>query len=808
MKKLMLLLLFPLFLQGQTITVKDSLIVHSSTDTQGMSAPCRVYGDVFVVAHGSNSSSQWLTTFSVDNITGEVTFIDSLNYVAHSQESRRLCSVVKVDTSSYFAAMYWQGTADDIWMWTVKIEDNGSIAAAPADSYEFTQDNARFRDAINIPGSNVIVALGSTNSGTNNATLWSATVNMVNGTISYSDTENFGSISYAKGLTYCGNGYVFATMSGTKGGSGTRMAYMIVDVNESTGAMTVSETDTIGAENIDGMPRSFLNNKSKVFVQGDWGDKFQGFIVNIDTTDGTLVSNTPTVKEYGTTWATTQHVMSPNSQGWALSTSIQSTSNYQGTFRVYDAGASPLPGEAADSTFFGQLDYHPMTSYHSAESAIYIAATRNRTSNDLMIRTFSVPAPDSTTKYFVSAQAQPNAVTLTTFSVGFPSGTFSSVIARDTLATDSYNTDEQIDMVNIAGTDVYLIAWADADNTGKMQTVKIDSTDGTFTSDSLDSWQYTHYGLFPTIKQEPGTNYFVASVWDGTDTKAYTIEVSDAGAITKALVDSLDITNITYIPKIAYVDSSSYAITGWGSGTDGYISTFQVTPADGSLGSVVDAFEFSLTNFYGTAPIYDIGVNNLYFLTSRQTTNNWQTFTIHGSSADIPGDSTLFEGGVSWVYQPRCVIHSPCDTILIVGYQDGDSDAFLRTFAVDTSDGSSTYETTIDSVEYETSQGEPWSIYRSTVSPFYIVGGTGGGSDNDGYVYSFKVDESGDITNLEQSLEVETQYARGMVVLQLTYVSSTSTFDSIVKVSGVEVGSVSKVSGQEVGSIAKIMGVE
>jgi len=148
---------------------------------------------------------------------------------------------------------------------------------------------------------------------------------------------------------------------------------------------------------------------------------------------------------------------------------------------------------------------------------------------------------------------------------------------------------------------IYAIAYGDSNNAGQVKTVEI-ADDGQITDTLIDSFEFISSSS--TFDQQiiPVSNNIFAIVIEGTSTGLLrTVEISDSGEITHAVLDSMTFdSGLGGTPRIVPVGAGIFAIAYEGVDSDGWLTTVSVA-SDGQIGdAVIDSYEFDIGN--GTTP--------------------------------------------------------------------------------------------------------------------------------------------------------------------------------------------------------------
>ncbi|MFC1916191.1 DNRLRE domain-containing protein [Chloroflexota bacterium] len=147
---------------------------------------------------------------------------------------------------------------------------------------------------------------------------------------------------------------------------------------------------------------------------------------------------------------------------------------------------------------------------------------------------------------------------------------------EDTLEFDASGGGWSLDIIPISG-DIYAIAYSGSVDGGFLKTVEI-GTNGQITDTVLDTLEFdTSVCWDPDIVPVSGDVYAIAYEGNGGKGFLTTVEIATSGAITDAVIDSLEFdTLVGYYPDIIPVSGDTYAIAYTGSGDDGYLETVTI----------------------------------------------------------------------------------------------------------------------------------------------------------------------------------------------------------------------------------------
>ena len=293
------------------------------------------------------------------------------------------------------------------------------------------------------------------------------------------------------------------------------------------------------------------------------------------------------------------------------------------------------------------------------------------------------------------------------------------------------------------------------DNDGFIRTFKIYDNNGTIHKTLIDSWEYeTSSAYTPTITHVSGTTYFITyrTGQTATDGKVATVTISDAGVITKSLLDTDTTTNPLHNPCTILANDGLIVTTyaDYGSQYDFQIDTFTVTAA-GAITGVVDNEEFLSSPDDLASGISCVMVDDDTLLIVHCGENSvlspWNLYALtynissDGSIDDDPSDSWDF-GSKAF----SAAVHEVGDNVFLIGYttDDGD-DGWLSTLEVD-DDGKIT-DDLIDSYEFYATASVIYGkgIFTISDASSGVYGISYSDGTGDGFVSTINVTSAGEI---------------------------------------------------------------
>ena len=325
---------------------------------------------------------------------------------------------------------------------------------------------------------------------------------------------------------------------------------------------------------------------------------------------------------------------------------------------------------------------------------------------------------------------------------------FSTVIF-DTLEFDTSNGREPA-IIHVSG-DIYAIAYRGNNDDGFLKTVEISSA-GAITDTVIDTLEFdTTQGQQPDIIRVSGDIYAIAYRGGSDDGFLKTVEISSAGAITDTVIDTLEFDTANgEEPVIIHVSGDVYAVAYRGGGNDGFLKTVEISSAGAITDTVIDTLEFDTTDGWEPDIIHISG--DIYAVAYRGDGDDGFLKTVEISSAGAITDTVIdtLEFDTTQGQQPDIIRVS--GDIYAIAYRGGSDDGFLKTIEI--SPAGAITDTVVDTLEFDTADGwEPDIIHIS--DGIYAVAYKG--TDDDGYLKTVEISSTGTITDtVVDTLEFET----------------------------------------------------
>ena len=324
---------------------------------------------------------------------------------------------------------------------------------------------------------------------------------------------------------------------------------------------------------------------------------------------------------------------------------------------------------------------------------------------------------------------------LSTFEVSADGQITDTVI--DTLEFDD-SKGKTPSIVLVSG-NVYAVAYAGNGDAGFVKTVEISSS-GQITNSVIDTLEFdSDSGKEPVIISVSGNVYAV--VYEGNDGDGYlkTISITTAGQIANSVIDTLEFdTSQGESPSITPVSGDIYAIAYSGSGSDGFVKTVDISAAGDISDAVIDTLEFDTT--LGKNPEIIKVSGNVYAVAYAGNGDDGFVTTIEISTSGQITDSAIdtLEWDTSKGKNPKLIKVS--GNVYAVAYAGNGDDGFVKT--IETATNGQITDTVIDTLEFDTLTGKTPAIIHISGDVF-AVAYEGPGSD--GFLKTIKITTSGGI---------------------------------------------------------------
>ena len=314
-----------------------------------------------------------------------------------------------------------------------------------------------------------------------------------------------------------------------------------------------------------------------------------------------------------------------------------------------------------------------------------------------------------------------------------------STCVYDTLAFDS-SSGRTPDMLHIAG-DVYAVAYRGSANEGIVKTVEV-SANGSITDTGIDSLVFDATRcLAPRIVRVSADVYAVAYQGTGDNGMLRTVEIASTGNITDTVIDTLQFDGtVGLTPSILHAGGDIYGIAYRGVDDDGYLVTVEIDAGGAITDAVIDSLEFDA--LAGREPNIVNVSGDIYAIAYRGDGDAGTLATVEitsgGAITDTVIDTFAFDG--SYGGTPD-IAHVDGD-VYAVAYNDSADAGTLRTLEIGAT-GNIT-AAVIDSLVFDMAQGHTPVIFNISGDVYAMVYQ---GADDDGYVKTVEVSANGTIAD-------------------------------------------------------------
>lgn len=256
----------------------------------------------------------------------------------------------------------------------------------------------------------------------------------------------------------------------------------------------------------------------------------------------------------------------------------------------------------------------------------------------------------------------------------------------DNSVIDSWEYDElnggEAKILKVAS-GVFVMDYVGLAGDGYLATVNI-GNNGSITKSLLDTWEYeTGDCMTPDLIHINGNIY--AGIFSNAYVRGqmFTVEIASNGAITKSKIDALEYDPVWSVnAKIISISGDVYAIIHNGPDQDGWVYTIEITDAGAIGAAVIDSYEFDVT--MGDLPWITLVSGNVYALTYQDSGYDGQlktiTIAVDGTITKTPIGALEFDT-VDCVRS--CIVHRG-GNVYAIAYQGVDGDGWLKTIGIET----------------------------------------------------------------------------------------------------------------------------
>ncbi len=291
---------------------------------------------------------------------------------------------------------------------------------------------------------------------------------------------------------------------------------------------------------------------------------------------------------------------------------------------------------------------------------------------------------------------------------------------------------------------ITIVVYTDGGNDGFVVTINISSSNASIFN-VIDSFEWDiANGFEARIIKVFDTIYAIASRGSQGDGFIDTVNISNQGTITQAVIDTLEFdTGNAEFPDIIKVNDSVFAIAYRGADTDGFVTTVDISNT-GQIGAVVlDTFEFDVINAVDV-DILNITKNNFALVYRGKSPAQGTIITLSiaddGTIGTVINNATFDVDG----FDPE-IIKIGTSTTYAIAYQNSTSNGRIKTFEI-LDNGSIIQE--LDNIDYDTA-GTDVNLIKVSES---VIALAYSGVASDGFVRTFTVQPNGTI--ISSSIDV------------------------------------------------------
>jgi hypothetical protein len=627
-----------------------------------------VSSNVYAIVFRGSGNDGYIVTMRIQN-TGEIihTFIDTFEFETSMCYEPKIIHI----HDNVFAIVY-RGPGDDGYVKTVTIAQDGVITKSVNDTYEYDTSFGVRPDIIHVNGSIYAIVF-----------------------------RGPGDDGYVKTLTIADDGQITSSIIDTLMYDGAPIGIVdepeIIHIQGTVYAIAYSNPDG------DGLLRTIrIYNDGQInntVIDSYAFDIFDGFEPEIMHISGDVYA-----LFYG----------GFNALGWIQTVKIAS----DGTIT-----SSPL-----DTLLFdGSWGREP--SIQHINGAIYAVAYRGP-GNDGYVKTVEI----------------------------FDNGTITQSVI-DSLEFDTSNGYDPI-LIPVFG-DIYAIAYWGDYNDGLLRTVRI-ANNGTITNQVVDASEYSHFDCWePRIIHVSGDIYALAFRGHNSDGFIRTIEIRSDGSINNSIIDTLEFdTDFGFEPHIIHASGDVYAVAYSGTNWHGYIKTVEIASNGSIKDSVLDTLEFDVS--YGVRPDLIHVTGDYYAIAYRGPGDDGFVKTVTIDTMGQISDSIInsLEFDASFGLYPD--IFHVNGSVYAIAYTGSDWDGFVKTITIDNI-GQITGGV-IDSLEFDNSYGIEFSVLNVNGTVFAIAYA---GPGYDGFVKTVSIAANGTINGILDVLEFDTSYGRNPDIIHI-----------------------------------------
>jgi len=657
-----------------------------------------ISGDVYAITYRGPDNDGFIKTVEIAS-DGRITNI-MIDYLEFDTTYGGDSDIIYVSGTIY--AIAHTGDNSNGRITTVRIEDNGSIADSILETFDFDIADVGVSEEFNVIHINGDVYAIAYRNPDSDGYLKTIGINS-GGNISIIDSYSFDTFDgYSPSIIYV-SGTIYAIAYGGFNNSGVLRTVDIANDGHITGTIIDSfNFDTYGKET------EIINIKNGVFAISYRGPDNDGFIKTVEIEDdGQITDSIIDTLEFDTSSGYSPNIINIKLDVYAIAYEGINNNGFIKTVEIEDDGQ--ITDSIIDTLEFGvSRCYYPNIIHINGD--VYAIVYRGW-DDDGFLATVEMANNGSISDRII------NILEFDRFYCYYPH------------------------IVHVNG-DIYAITYTGYGSDGFLKTIEITNT-GAITDSVIDTLEFdTSYGYEPRIIHVNGDIYAIAYTGLGTDGFIKTVEITNTGAITNSVIDSLEFdTSYARYSDIVHVNGTVFAVAYMGPYSDGFIKTVEITNTGAITNSVIDSLEFD-TSYAGYSDI--VHVNGTVFAVAYMGPYNdgfIKTVEIANTGAITNSVIDSLEFDTSYCYWPDIICIA--DAVYAIAYTGPGYDGFLKTLRIGTN--GSIVDAIDDSLEFDTSNGcEPSIIHvNGTV---YAISYRGPGSD--GFMKTIEIDLKGTIRTI------------------------------------------------------------
>jgi len=658
-----------------------------------------ISGDVYAIAYRGPNNYGSIKTVEIAN-DGQITN-SVIDYLEFDTSYGGDPDTIYISDTIY--AIAHTGDNSNGVITTVRIENNGSIIDSIIDTFEFDIADVGVSEEFNVIHINgdvyAIVYRNPDSDG------YLKTIEITSGgLISIIDAYSFDTFDgYSPSIIFV-SGTIYAIAYGGFNDSGFLRTVEIANDGQITGSIIDSfEFDTYGKET------EITNIKLKVYAIAYRGPDNDGFIKTVEiANDGQITDSIIDTLEFDTSSGYNPNVINIKLDVFAIAYMGLSSDGFIKTVEIANDGQ--ITDSIIDTLEFGvSRCYYPNIIHINGD--VYAVAYRGW-DDDGFLATVEMANNGSITDKIIS------------------------VLEFD----KSYCYYPYI--VHVNG-DIYAITYTGYGSDGFLKTIEI-ANNGTITDSVIDTLEFdTNYGYEPRIIHVNGDIYAITYASLGTDGFIKTVEITNTGAITDSVIDSLEFdTSYARYSDIIHVNGTVFAVAYMGPDSDGFIKTVEIANNGTITDSVIDSLEFD-TSYARYSDIVHVYGGTIYAVAYMGPSYDGFIKTVEITNTGAITDSVIdsLEFDTSYCYEPDIICIA--DAVFAIAYTGPGYDGFLKTLRIG-ADGS-IVDAVDDSLEFDTSTGCEPSIIHVNGTVYAI---SYRGPSSDGYVKTIEIDLEGTIREI------------------------------------------------------------